>query len=135
MSRAQEFYQINVIRIRDPDCNHFITEKVVDGVTTYVESTEPTTFSQRALWSTFVTWILIFFCVFKGVKSSSWIVWLTVPLPVLFVFIMIINGATLPGSGDGIKMYFGGKAMTCNVDDAACLQGTTAAEQWSDAAG
>jgi len=136
MSRAQEFYQISVIRIRDENCNHFITEKVDEaGVTQYIESSEPTSFSLRALSSTFVTWILIFLCVFKGVKSSSWIVWITVPLPVLFVFIMIINGATLEGAGEGVKMYFGGKAAVCNADDLECAKGTTAAEQWSDAAG
>jgi len=127
MSRAQEFYEISVIRIRDENCVHFIT----DGV----ETTEPTTFSQRALWSTLVTWILIFFCVFKGVKSSSWIVWLTVPLPVLFVFIMIINGATLEGAGQGVSMYFSGKEASCSATDTECLKGTSAAEQWSDAAG
>lgn len=99
------------------------------------EITDPTEFSQRAVWSTFATWIIIFFCVWKGVKSSSWIVWLTVPLPVCFVFVMIINGATLPGAGTGIEMYFGGKAAVCSKDDLECLKGTTAAEQWSDAAG
>lgn len=32
-------------------------------------------------------------------------------------------------------MYFGGKELSCSANDAECLKGTTAAEQWSDAAG
>lgn len=73
-----------------------------------------TKFSWNALGACALTWVLIFFCVFKGVKSSSWIVWVTVPMPVLFVFIMIINGAGLEGAGNGIDRYFtgGGKSTT-----------------------
>ena len=43
-------------------------------------------------WEVFLgliaTWVATYFCVFKGVKSSSYVVWFTVPGPVLFVFIM-----------------------------------------------
>ena len=43
-----------------------------------------------------------------------------VPIPVLFVFIMIIDGATLSVSGGGIKMYFSGKAAFCSADAEKC---------------
>ena len=89
-------------------------------------SKEETVFSLNALGACTLTWIFIFFCVFKGVKSSSWIVWITVPMPTLFVLIMIINGATLDGAGDGVKRYFSG---TLNQ------KATSTASQWSDAAG
>lgn len=97
MSRAEQFYRIYVIRIVQED-----------GCTPW-EDGEPTSFSGYALLATFATWVIIFLCVFKGVKSSSYIVWATVPLPVAFVFVMIIKGATLPGAGEGIKRYFGGE--------------------------
>lgn len=94
MSRAEQFYRINVIRIVDEEtCLAF-------------EDGDDTVFSIPALFACLSCWVVIFLCVFKGVKSSSWIVWLTVPLPVLFVVIMIINGSTLYGSSDGITRYF-----------------------------
>ena len=79
LSRAEQFFKVNVIRQVDADCKEF-------------EDGDPTTMSGTAFGATFVVWLLIFFCVFKGVGSSSYIVWATVPIPVLFVIIMIING-------------------------------------------
>jgi len=110
ISRAEQFFRIDVIRIKSEECVEW-----VDGL--------PTDFSWRALGATFATWVIIFLCVWKGVKSSSWIVWFTVPLPVFFVFVMIINNATLEGSSNGIDRYF----------DSG--QSTKVSEQWSDASG
>ena len=42
-----------------------------------------------------VVWICVFFCVWKGVKSSSYVVWVTVPMPTIFIFIMVLNGLCL----------------------------------------
>lgn len=91
---------------------------------------QPVVMSWNAFGSTFMVWIIIFLCVFKGVGSSSYIVWATVPLPVTFVLIMIINGSTLDGASDGIKKYFSG-----GLDEDGKVMKTTAAMQWSDAAG
>jgi SNF family Na+-dependent transporter len=91
---------------------------------------QPVVMSWNAFGSTFAVWIIIFLCVFKGVGSSSYIVWATVPLPVCFVLIMIINGSTLDGASDGIKKYFSG-----GTDEDGKVILTTAAMQWSDAAG
>lgn len=44
----------------------------------------------------------------KGTKSAGIIVYITVPLPVIMIFIMLIRGATLNGAGDGIKWYLTG---------------------------
>jgi len=54
-------------------------------------------------------WVLVYFCVFKGVKSSSYVVWVTVPLPVLFIFIMVMRGLTLENADEGIRMYLLGE--------------------------
>ena len=104
---------MNVIRSVDDTCKEY-------------EDGDPTTFSSTAFLATFAVWVIIFFCVFKGVSSSSYIVWATVPIPVLFVIIMIINGNVQDGAEDGIKKYFSGK------DDGT---ETSAASQWSDASG
>lgn len=47
----------------------------------------------------------MFFCIWKGVKSSSYVVWVTVPAPMIFIGIMIIKGLTLDGAPLGIRMY------------------------------
>jgi len=96
VSRAEQFFKVDVIRLVNEDCKEF-------------EDGDPTTFSWTAFGSTLAVWFIIFLCVFKGVSSSSYIVWATVPIPVLFVLIMIINGNLQEGSSDGIKKYFSGK--------------------------
>lgn len=107
ISRAEQFYKIDVIRIVDKDtCDPW-----KDG--------DDTVFSVPALMACLAVWVIIFLCVFKGVKSSSYIVWLTVPLPVVFVFIMIINGATLDGSDDGVERYFRGNSASGEQTNAA----------------
>jgi hypothetical protein len=45
-----------------------------------------------------IVWFCVFWCVFKGVKSSSYVVWITVPMPTIFIFIMVLNGLTLPNA-------------------------------------
>ena len=87
---------MNVIRFVDENCHEF-------------EDGDPTTFSGTAFFATFIVWVIIFLCVFKGVGSSSYIVWATVPVPVCFVIIMIIQGNVQDGAPDGIKKYFSGK--------------------------
>jgi SNF family Na+-dependent transporter len=54
-------------------------------------------------------WIICFAVVFGGVKSSSWVVWVTVPLPLVFVFIMVLNGLTLDNCSYGFRMYLLGE--------------------------
>lgn len=46
--------------------------------------------------------------VFNGVHGSSYIVWFTVPVPLLFVVIMVINNLTLEGAGNGVHKYLNG---------------------------
>lgn len=53
-------------------------------------------------------WLTCFLAVFKGVHSSSYIVWFTVPIPLIFIVAMMINNLTLEGAGDGIDKYLNG---------------------------
>ncbi|RKX70980.1 sodium-dependent transporter [candidate division WOR-3 bacterium] len=52
-----------------------------------------------------LTWIAIYFCIIKGVKSVGRVVLITVPLPWLCLIILAIRGITLPGALEGIKYY------------------------------
>lgn len=71
-----------------------------------------------------ITWVLVYFCVFKGVKSSSYVVWITVPLPCVFVLFMVLNGLTLNNADQGIRMYLKGITvkMTDTADDGTITQ-------------
>ena len=53
----------------------------------------------------------------KGVNSSSYVVWVTVPLPIFFIFVMIMNNLTLENADAGIRMYLKGYDAGGNPPD------------------
>jgi len=94
-TRAEQFFMIDVIRFYDDDCKGY-------------EDGDATLFSVPAFFATLFVWIVVFLAVFKGPGSSSYLVWVTVPIPTVFIIIMIIKGATLEGAKDGYDMYLKG---------------------------
>lgn len=94
-TRAEEFFFKDVVRYYDADCVPY-----TDG--------SKSEFSVYAFLAVLFVWAVCFAAVFKGVRSSSYIVWVTVPMPILFIIIMVIKGATLEGAGDGISQYLRG---------------------------
>ncbi|RLC51264.1 MAG: sodium-dependent transporter [Candidatus Cloacimonadota bacterium] len=57
------------------------------------------------LISLIVGWILIVGAVWKGAKTVSKVVYVTVFLPWLLLLVFVVRGVTLPGSLEGIKYY------------------------------
>ena len=57
------------------------------------------------VWPLIITWVLMYFCIFRGVKLVGKIVWLTVPLPWLMLLILTVRGLTLEGSMQGLVYY------------------------------
>jgi neurotransmitter:Na+ symporter, NSS family len=57
------------------------------------------------LASLLISWISIYFCVWKGTKSVGQIVLYTVPLPIVLLGALLIRAVTLPGFLDGWKIY------------------------------
>lgn len=57
------------------------------------------------------TWIICFLCIIKGVKSSSYVVMLTCPLPFICLFFLMGYFIKLNKSvnGNGIGYYLGGE--------------------------
>ncbi|KAM9602264.1 sodium-dependent proline transporter-like isoform 4-T4 [Morphnus guianensis] len=50
-------------------------------------------------------WILVFFCTQKGIHNSGKMVYFTATFPYLAILTLIIWGATLDGSLDGVRFY------------------------------
>ena len=57
------------------------------------------------IFSLIVVWCLVYFSVWKGVKSVGNVVLVTMPLPIILLFVLLIRGITLPGAMNGILFY------------------------------
>lgn len=54
-------------------------------------------------WTVF-SYLVIWLCLFKGVQSTGKVVYFTMGVPIIMIVVLIIRGATLPNSIDGIRM-------------------------------
>ncbi|XP_067110346.1 solute carrier family 6 member 11a isoform X1 [Osmerus mordax] len=52
-----------------------------------------------------LVWVICYFCVWKGVKSTGKAVYFTVTFPYVMLVVLLIRGVTLPGAMDGIYYY------------------------------
>ena len=55
--------------------------------------------------SLFVSWLVVFFCLSKGVRSVGKVVYVTATFPYVILLVLLVRGVTLEGAGDGI-LYF-----------------------------
>ncbi|CAD5111710.1 DgyrCDS1001 [Dimorphilus gyrociliatus] len=82
-------------------------------------------FNTHLLICLIIAWVIIFLCLFKGVKSSGKVVYVTAICPYIFLFILLIRGTLLDGAWDGIRFYITPqwhKLKSMKVWGEACLQ-------------
>ena len=82
------------------------------------DSFELGAFQSHLFWPLVITWLAMYFCIFKGVNLVDKIVWITVPLPWIMLFILAVRGLTLPGQQEGLAFFL-------NPDWAQLLEPTT----------
>ncbi|KAK3787759.1 hypothetical protein RRG08_049705 [Elysia crispata] len=56
-----------------------------------------------------LAWIVVYFCICKGIKSSGKVMYVTATSPYIFMFILLIRGVTLEGSSLGLDYYLNPK--------------------------
>lgn len=52
-----------------------------------------------------IAWIIVYLSIFRGMKNSQVVVYITAVLPYVFLFILLGRALYLPGSLEGIKYY------------------------------
>ncbi|XP_050166197.1 sodium- and chloride-dependent neutral and basic amino acid transporter B(0+) isoform X2 [Myiozetetes cayanensis] len=72
-----------------------------------------------------LSWMIVAAALFKGIKSSGKVVYFTALFPYVILLILLVRGATLEGSMDGIQYYIGRQSNFTKLMEA---------EVWKDAA-
>jgi len=60
-------------------------------------------FSVPIVLGLLVSYVAVYFSIFKGIKSISKVIQFTVPLPFILLLVLLINSFTLPGSNEGFR--------------------------------
>jgi len=113
-----------LVKIVNDDCSDMDTKTMI---------ADQTVFGWEVYIATFVVWIICYFCMWKGVNSSSYVVWVTVPLPICFIVIMVINNLMLEGAGRGVDMYL--KGYNAAGEPPNYMEKLSQGAMWSEACG
>jgi len=83
--------------------NYFYDEII--GQSTLGDDQRPTRLMWKNVGYSFLTWVVVFFCVAFGIKWTGRITYFTMGLPVIMLFVFLGRAVTLEGAQDGIDVY------------------------------
>ncbi|XP_029457095.1 sodium- and chloride-dependent creatine transporter 1-like isoform X2 [Rhinatrema bivittatum] len=66
---------------------------------------EPGPLNWQMILCLLATWTIVYFCIWKGVKSTGKVVYFTALFPYVVLIVLLAHGVTLPGAVDGIVYY------------------------------
>jgi len=72
--------------------------------------------------SLLVAWVVCYFSMIRGVKSSGKVVYFTAIFPYAVLLIFMVRGATLEGAEDGVAFYIGSQTNWTKIADAGVWQ-------------
>ncbi|PVD34253.1 hypothetical protein C0Q70_05521 [Pomacea canaliculata] len=52
-----------------------------------------------------LAWVIVYFCIWKGIRSSGKVMYFTATAPYLLMFVLLVRGVTLEGAAEGLKYY------------------------------
>ena len=52
-----------------------------------------------------VLWLVVFLCVFKGIKSTGKAAYVTASLPIFMLLFLVVRGLSLPGASIGLRYF------------------------------
>lgn len=64
-----------------------------------------------------VAWIIVFFVIIRGIKSSGKVAMFAAIFPYIVLVALFIRGVTLPGAGEGISFYIGADSDFSKLSD------------------
>ena len=53
-----------------------------------------------------LAWVIVYFCLWKGVATTGKVVYITATLPIILLLTFVIRGLTLPGAMEGLRYFF-----------------------------
>ena len=77
------------------------------GVYTLQEGFRPTRLVPENVLYLAMTWVIVGLCLSFGLKVTGRIAYVTMGLPIIMLFILLIRALTLPGASNGVSVYFG----------------------------
>ncbi|KLJ11513.1 hypothetical protein EMPG_13293 [Blastomyces silverae] len=102
--RGDEFFTQDVLANVDPIPGTFSDDG--KSVATYTSYPGTGLIGETVGWAAFV-WFVVFLCMFKGVGLSGRVVYFTMGMPIVMIFVLLGRGVSLPNAIDGIKLYMG----------------------------
>lgn len=97
----EDFYMQKVIANQDPIAGTIQGSRVTE----YTQYPGTGMVGETVGWCAFI-WFLVYLCMFKGVGVTGRVVYFTMGLPIVMIFILMGRALSLPNAIDGVKLYF-----------------------------